>query len=185
MRSGVQGFWSENSFAIVPKLVKGNYYVGFLAAMNYWGLTEQLPISVHVALTRQKKNLSAVQSKFIFVKKKRLGDFVKVKISGTEVNIASVEQTIVDALAFPHYCLGLDEAAKAIWNAQNKVNWKKLITLAKDESSAVQRRLGYVLEKLNLKQYKKLEREFVGFCWLDPKAQKSKFIYSKHFYKEV
>ncbi len=51
LKSGVEGFWSEDAFRVVPFLVNLNdYYVGFISAMNYWGMTEQIPIVMHVAL---------------------------------------------------------------------------------------------------------------------------------------
>ncbi|MFH0973560.1 MAG: type IV toxin-antitoxin system AbiEi family antitoxin [Candidatus Micrarchaeota archaeon] len=180
LKSGVEGFWSENAFKIVPYLVKTReYYIGFIAAMNYWGMTEQIPITVHIAIKKQKRPVEAVQTKFVFVTKKRLGDFTKISFTGTEVNISSVEQTILDALAFPEYCTGIEGATKAIWYSKNKIDWKRLVTLAKNDSSAVQRRLGFLLELLKLKKHaKKLENAFGGFSWLDYGAQKKEFEYS-------
>jgi len=181
LRSGEEGLWTENAFSVVPYLVgTGEYYLGFAAAMNYWGMTEQLPVTAYVALTKQKQSLNAVQTKFVFVKKKRLGDFVKVPFAGTQVNISSMEQTILDALAFPKYCAGIESAAKAIWYTRDKIDWQKLLSLAKNEKSVVKRRLGYLLELLGLRKHAKwLERGFTGFSWLEPAGQKREFEYSK------
>ena len=150
--------------------------------MNHWGMTEQLPRTVMIAMTRQKRPLDAVQSKFIFVAKKRLGDYAKVSFAGTEVNISSVEQTVLDALAFPAYCSGIEGAAKAIWNSRRDINWRKLSELAKGGKSVVRRRLGFLLELLGLERHaKEIDGKFAGFSWLDPNAQKVEFQYSKRW----
>lgn len=179
MRSGEGGLWSENALCVVPYLVKETYYVGFGAAMNYWGMTEQLPYAIYVALKRQKRALEAVQTRFVFVKKRKIGDFVTVSVGGTDVNISSVEQTILDGLAFPEYCLGMAGVAKAIGYVKDRVDWRKLIRMAKEDKSVVQRRLGFLLELMGFKQSKELESKYAGFSWLDPNAQKQKFGYSK------
>ena len=180
LRSGEDGLWTEDAFRVVPSLVKGGYYVAFVSAMNYWGMTEQLPVVVYVALTRQKRGLEAAQAKYIFVKKRRLGDFVSVSFGGTMVNFSSIEQTILDGLSFPEYCTGIAGVSKAILFARKRMGWQKLVSLAKGDKSAVQRRLGYLLELLGFKKHaKKLNGEFVGYSWLDPTGQKRDFEYSK------
>jgi len=181
LKSGEEGLWSENAFIVVPYLVgTGRYYIGFLSAMNYWGMTEQVPQTVYVALDRQKRPLEAVQTRFVFVKKPKLGDITRIEIQNVKVNIASKEQAIIDGLLFPQYCLGIDETAKAIHSSKGELDWEKLIAIAKKEKSIVRRRLGYLLDALGLKQNaKKLEEKFVGFNWLDPRYPKRALSYSK------
>jgi len=173
--------WSENAFIVVPSLVKtSSYYIGFLSAMNYWGMTEQIPQTVYVAINRQKRPLEAVQTRFVFVKKPKLGDTTQIEIQNVKVNISSKEQTIIDGLLFPEYCLGITEVAKAIHSAKDELNRKELTALAKKEKVIVRRRLGYLLDSLNLKKLsKELEGKFIGFSWLDPNFQKKTFSYSK------
>lgn len=180
LRSGEEGFWSEHAFAIVPYLVKSNqYYIGFLSAMNYWGMTEQIPMVVYVILNRQKKQMQAVQTSFIFVKRNKIGKHTKISFGDVKVNISTKEQTIIDGLLFPQYCLGICEIASAIYYLKKELNWKKLIEIAKGEKSVVRRRLGYLLDLLGLKYSKELEEKFVGFAWLDPSSQKRVIAYSK------
>jgi len=143
-------------------------------------MTEQIPIVVYVALTRQKRGLEAVQAKYVFVKKRRLGDFVPVPFGGTTVNVSSIEQTILDGLSFPEYCAGIAGVAKAIHFSRKNIDWGKLLRLAKNDRSAVRRRMGYLLELLGLKrQANKLKHGFAGFAWLDPTSQKTNFKYDK------
>jgi len=180
-KSGEEGLWTEDAFRVAPSLVAGRqYYIGFLSAMNYWGMTEQIPIVVYVVLTLQKRNLEAVQAKYIFVRKKKLGNFTTVSFGGTSVNISSREQTILDGLAFPRHCLGVEGIAKAIHFTRKELDWGKLLKLAKEDKSTVRRRLGFLLELLGLKrQAKGLKEDFRGFAWLDPASQKRNFTYNK------
>lgn len=181
LKSGEKGLWSEDAFRVAPSLVNGkNYYIGFVSAMNYWGMTEQLPIVVYVALTCQKRSLQAVQARFIFVKKKRLGDFTQLSFDGTRVNMSSIEQTILDGLAFPQYCMGIEGMAKAIHFSGKRMDWKKLVKLAKQDRGAIRRRLGFLLELLGFKKRAKaLKKKFSGFAWLDPTEQKESFACNK------
>ena len=181
LKSGFDGNWSEDAFAVVPSLVKGrDYYIGFVSAMNYWGMTEQLPISVLVALKRQKASLEAVGAKFAFIKKPRLGAATSIKISGRDVLISTREQTIIDGLLFPGKCLGIAGVANAIDSSSRELRWEKLLELANAEKEVVRRRLGYILELLGRKEIaKKLEGKFTGFAWLDPSSSKNVLSYSK------
>lgn len=181
LKSGKEGHWSEDAFLVAKKLAgKENYYIGFLSAMNHYGMTEQIPVIVHVVLTRQKKTIEAVGAKFVFTKKKELGEITMEKIHGEEIAFSSIEQTIIDGLAFPQYCLGISEVAKAINASRKAMNFEKLLEMAKHSSTAVRGRLGYILEQLGLKTHaKKLEGKFTGFAWLDPHLSKKNLSYSK------
>ena len=181
LKSGFDGNWSEDAFAVVPSLVKSrDYYIGFVSAMNYWGMTEQLPVRVLVALKRQKSSLDAVGARFVFIKKPRLGTTTSIKVSGREVLISTREQTIIDGLLFPEKCLGIAGMANAIDSSSRELGWEKLLELARAEKEVVRRRLGYILELLGRNGIaKQLEGKYAGFAWLDPSSSKTVLRYSK------
>ncbi|MFP3947012.1 MAG: transcriptional regulator, partial [Archaeoglobaceae archaeon] len=80
--------------------------------------------------------------------------------------ISSKEKTILDSLTYPQHYGGIPEAAKAIWNSREELDWGLLIDfLERLDVSAVKRRLGYVLEVLETKEDVKsmLESEFKGY----------------------
>lgn len=181
LKSGRNGKWSEDAFKIVRLLANTDrHYIGFVTAMSHWGMTEQIPYVMFVALERQKREVKAVQTRFQFVKVKKLGEFEKVQIGGVDVNISTIEQTIIDGLAHPKYCAGIDSVTKAIAYSEKRMNWEKLISMAMEGKSVIRRRLGYLLELLGLKKYaKKLEGKFTGYSFLEASAQKGNFSYSK------
>lgn len=178
MRSGIKGHWSEDTYVVLDKLMQGKpYYVSFLTAMHHYGLTEQIPIVVQVVTTSKVNPFSAVGAKFQFIKVRKLGKYVQEKIRGKTINFTTKEQLIIDCLSYPEYCAGITEAAKAIWNA--KLNFKDLKTLAKQSKNVIQRRLGYLLEVLKIKESKQFGGKFAGLHWLDPSSVKKEIEISK------
>ncbi|MFH0817895.1 MAG: type IV toxin-antitoxin system AbiEi family antitoxin [Candidatus Micrarchaeota archaeon] len=182
MESGREGHWSEHSLVLVPALVgKSDYYVGLLTALNYWSMTEQIPIVIFVITKKKKRGLEAFGAKYVFVNMK-LGGYEKVKILGKTVNVSSREQTILDCLSHPEYSLGVSEVAKGIHAADKELDWPKLAELCLREKEVVRRRLGYLLELLGKRNAaKKLEKKFKGFAWLDPHLSKKRLGYSKRW----
>jgi len=185
-KAGRELYWAESPWVIVPHLIDV-YYVGFWTAMNYWGMTEQIPYTVFVATTKRKNSLKFGNQKFEFVtiSKKKFFGFVEEKASKTETfNISSKEKTIVDSLMHPQYCGGIPEAAKAMWNAKDDVNWTTVLDMSKKVGvSVVLRRLGYILNILEIEQNiaNELKNTFKGYHFLDPNAIKERIDYSKEY----
>lgn len=182
-RSGIEGYWMENIFLIVDSIAK-DYYVGFWTAMHYWNMTEQIPTVTQVATTKQSRDLVYSNQKINFIKisKNRFFGEVKEKVDNNTFKISSKEKTILDALTYPQHCGGIPEAAKAIRNSREELDWGVLVDfLERLNVSAVKRRLGYVLEVLEIKGGVKsmLESDFRGYRWLDPSVSKTKFNYDK------
>ena len=147
--------WAEYPWVIVPRLI-GTYYVGFCTAMNYWGMTEQIPYTVFVATPKRKRRLEHCGQRFEFVRlsEKKFFGFVEEKASRTALfNISSREKTIVDGLTHLEYCGGITEVIKAMWNARNEVDWETVLEMAKRvEISTVLKRLGYLLSVLEIEE---------------------------------
>ena len=171
MKAGARGLWSENAHALVSKLMEGaEYYVGFWAALNHYGLTEQIPYTVQIVTTARRRPFEALQSRFEFVQVRRLGEWQEEKIGDNSVRFAAIEQLVLDCLALPGKCGGVKEACKALWEARKRIDWKKLEALVAKSNDAVRRRLGYLCELLKIRKFKR-ERP-VGWRWLDTSAPK-------------
>jgi len=185
--AGIEGFWAEEPWAIVPHLVD-EYYIGFWTAMNYWEMTEQIPYTVYVATMKQKKksSLKFGNQKFQFVtlSKKKFFGFVEEKTNRTKFNISSKEKTIVDGLTHPKYCGGIPEVTKAMWNMRNKVNWNTVLEMAERVNiNTVLKRLAYLLQILEIEN--EISQTIVKkinpypYYYLDPDTTKKKIEYSK------
>lgn len=185
-RAGSELYWAESPWVIVPHLIDV-YYVGFWTAMNYWGMTEQIPYTVFVATTKRKNDLKFGNQKFEFVtlSKKKFFGFVQEKAGETETfNISSKEKTIVDALMHPEYCGGMPEAAKAMWNARDDVEWSVVLDMSRRVGvSVVLRRLGYLLNILEIEPNiaNGLKNTFKGYHFFDPNTIKERIDYSKEY----
>jgi predicted transcriptional regulator of viral defense system len=181
-RSGIEGHWAEDVFLVVDSLLD-EYYIGFLSAMYYWNLTEQIPLQVLVATTKRKRPVkyNSQQIRFITLNHKRFFGVTQIKGNDHSFKVSSLEKTIVDGLLYPQHCGGMQEVAKAIWGARDDANWSQVLKfLDKIRVSSVARRLGYILDELDLQQEVKetLVRDFQGFRWLDPSSQKKVKGYS-------
>lgn len=185
-KAGYRGKWAEIPFVIASKIVDP-YYIGFASALNYWGMTEQIPSTILVVTTKRKRNLVYGSLKFRFVtfSKKRFFGIVDGEIAGEKFRISSREKTIVDGLIYPKYCGGLDEIIKGIWESQDEINFTTIIDYSKNMmNDSVERRLLYILDILELKK-KVSENELSkipkGFKWLDPSGPKKAIEYSKEY----
>lgn len=185
-RAGYQGLWSEVPFLLVPHLID-SYYIGFWSALNYYGMTEQVPRTVFVAAVKRKKDLEYGPTRFEFVtlSQRRFFGFVEEKAAGGIFTISSREKTIVDCLLYPRYCGGIDEAVKGIWNARRELDFAQLREFStRIGVNVVLRRLGYILELLRIekKTYATVAASrFRGLMWLDPLGPKEALEYSAKY----
>jgi predicted transcriptional regulator of viral defense system len=187
-RAGYEKYWAEYPWVIVPHLIDV-YYVAFWTAMNFWGMTEQIPITVFVATTKRKRDVKFGNQKYEFVtlSKKKFFGYVEYKFGDNKFNISSKEKTLVDGLMHPEYCGGITEVMKACWYCRDEedVNWDLVLKYANDvEVNVVLRRLGYVLSFLEIKNdiVDKIKKNaFKGYHYLDPGTTKNRYAYSKDF----
>ncbi len=101
-RAGYGGSWSEVPYLLVPYIID-IYYIGFWTALNYWGMTEQVPRVVFVATTQRKRDIDYADTRFEFVTlaKERFFGFVEEKVARGSFNISSREKTIIDCMLYP------------------------------------------------------------------------------------
>jgi predicted transcriptional regulator of viral defense system len=148
-----KGKYTLHEFVIGSLLVEP-YSIAYWSALNFYGLTEQIPTTVFIQTITRKFNFNpevfGVHYKIIKVKKEKMFGIKKEWIEETQINITDKEKTIIDCLDKPQYCRGIIEVAKALKN--NKFDRKKLEDYTQRiGNSGVSRRLGYLCELLNIK----------------------------------
>jgi len=148
-----KGKYTLHEFIIGSLLVEP-YSIAYWSALNYYGLTEQIPTTVFIQTITRKFNTNpevfGVQYQIVKIKKEKVFGIRKEWIEETQINITDKEKTIIDCLDKPQYCGGIIEVAKALKN--NKFDRKKLENFAQRiGNSGVLRRLGYLCELLNIK----------------------------------
>ena len=148
-----KGEYTLNEFVIGSVLVSPSA-IAYWSALNYHGLTEQIPATVFLQTTSRKKKqeleIFGVKYKIIRIKKEKFFGTERAWFDGFQVNVTDKEKTIVDCLDKPKYCGGIIEVVKALTHGD--LDFKKLSEYAvKIGNSGVVRRLGYLCEVLGLK----------------------------------
>jgi len=152
--AGREGEWTEHEFIIASYLIEP-YYIGFRSALNYYGYTEQVSRTVFIASTRRKLKsaleISGVTYRFVYMKDRKFFGVSQITLNGYKVNISDREKTIVDCLDRLEYSGGISEVAKAISYGRGELDFVKMAEYArKIGNGAVVKRLGYLLEKLEI-----------------------------------
>jgi predicted transcriptional regulator of viral defense system len=153
LEAGKESIYTEHEFIIASELAQP-YYIAYWSALNYYGMTEQVPFTVFVATTKRRNNkrIHGLSYEFVTLSSKKFFGYTTVNISGRSILISDREKTIVDCLDHMDYCGDITEAAKALWNAREELDFEKLFNYAlKMENGAILKRLGYLLEKLKIK----------------------------------
>ncbi len=179
LSAGVKSHYTEHEFVIASHLVSP-YYIAYWSALNFYGFTEQTPLTVFVATTKRAKSREVLNTKYNFVtlSKRKFFGFEPTQIGTYRINISDREKTLVDALDHSEYCGGILETAKSLWNAREKVSMKKIVKYAETAgNTAIIKRLGYLMENLNLNADSQIlseMREMIspGMSALDPTSAK-------------
>ncbi|MBN1938358.1 MAG: hypothetical protein JW843_02150 [Candidatus Aminicenantes bacterium] len=151
---GVKGAESfiVHDFVIASYLTRP-YYIGMWSALNFHGLSDQIPSAVFICTTKAKKPVSVLTSKFVFVQlsSAKFTGIEKAVIEGREVNVSDKDKTIIDCLDHPEHAGGIDEVAKAIYFSHEELDFAKARGYAlKMKNVAVFKRLGFILEATGL-----------------------------------
>ncbi len=177
----------ESPLIIASKIAEKGYYIGYISAMQFYGVMEQVPFVVYVATLRRRRNFryGEYEVKFVYLGKKKFFGYEKREMAGDYLYVSDKEKTVIDCLDHPEYCGGIEDAAHLIGEliSKEKMDWDKLVAYAlKMKEQALIHRLGYVLESLSERYsipqrvLKRLEREVKPYAYYLTKDAKGKFI---------
>lgn len=175
LSAGPKSEYTEHEFIIASHLAK-DYYIGYWSALNYYGFTEQTPLSVFVITTsrlRSRKILD-VNYKFVTIDKKKFVGITNTFINNKSIKISDKSKTIADALDHPDLCGGISEVAKCLWNARKEISLNDVLKYSKlMKNNSIVKRLGYLVDLLKIETAEKeysLMKSLVskGYSPLDP-----------------
>ncbi len=152
LSAGVRSHYTEHEFVIASYLVSP-YYIAYWSALNFYRITEQTPFTVFVATTRRAKTREVLNSRYSFItlSKRKFFGFEPTAVSTYKINISDREKTLADALDHLEYSGGIPEVAKSLWNAKEKVSIERIVSYAERMgNAAIVKRLGYLVESLNI-----------------------------------
>jgi predicted transcriptional regulator of viral defense system len=170
-----------DSYAIASHLEPASY-VGFWSALHFHGMTEQVPRTVFVAVTKQKRSLRLQGQEVRFVRVTPETFFGYDRFG--EAVVSDPEKTVLDCLRLPKYAGGIrqvDAAITADLNVERAIRYAERL-----DSGAVAARLGYLLERKGLLDGGDRLRELVtSYTKLDPSGERTNPVADWKLYDNV
>jgi predicted transcriptional regulator of viral defense system len=165
-----------------------NYYIGYYSALEIHSLITQPSLQEQIIVDKQVKpsliKIKDVKFRFIFHNRKHFFGTKDVWIDDyNRVKCSDFEKTIIDCLYKPHYAGGIVEISKALFKLKERLDYSKLVEyLKRFDSQAVFKRLGFLLELLEinqpiLKELNMMKTE--SFTQLDPSLPREGKMISK------
>ena len=145
---------------IATHLVTPSYITGWYA-LRYYNLTEQLPQQIDV-LTAKKKNKNIVnfnkeKIKYLTVSKKYLFEYFNEPSEQYNMNIASIEKTIVDCLYFD--LAPLSAVIQAIKIGKEKISLERIKKIClRLKNKQFLKKIGVVFDSLGYDLFKSFKR---------------------------
>lgn len=151
---------------VIGSFVVSDGIISYWNAMNYNGLTEQIPNVIFIKTSKSKQNTSYFGIKYIFSIKKSqcISGFKTEGYGNHQFRISNVERTIVDCFDKPWLSGGYAEIIKAFYKAN--LSARKLVKYCKEENNiALTKRLAFLtefLEKPNMDCFIKYAKSVVN-----------------------
>lgn len=144
-----------DSFLIGTRLIEPSA-IAYSSALNYYGLTEQIPNIIHVQTSKRKQNkeIRNVRYQFITISPHKFFGIRKEWVGRDFYFITDMEKTIIDCFDLPEYAGGFAEAVKGLFVSHERLDLEKLWQYAlRMENNTLIKRLGYLSEILELKGF--------------------------------
>jgi len=153
LEAGQGRAWTDDPFVIAGQL-DPEAAVAYWSALRFWGMTEQLPRTTFVQTARRRfkpqVEILGVRYRFVIVTPRKLFGFVTQTSDGLPFRVTDREKTIIDACDRPDLCGGIQQIVGALREGP-EVEWPKLDSyLSKFKSGAAYKRLGFLVERLDL-----------------------------------
>ncbi len=179
LSAGPDRVWTENALAIGTRLIEPSA-IAYWSALRFWNFTEQVPHTVFVQSPRRKLQsklvLAGVQYQIVTIGAPRFFGLVRRAVDGQPIQVTDRAKSVVDAADRPDLCGGIWQLAQALRGHWAEVEWPKLDEyLTRFASGAVYKRLGYLMEMLDLPIPDRMQRLAgwqthltAGIAFLDP-----------------
>lgn len=156
LEAGPERTWTHDAFVIAGHLVRPSM-VAYWSALSYWNLTEQVPRITYVQTTARKENRApevlGMRFRVVRVKAHKFFGEHLDHVREEPIRVTDREKTIVDSLDRPDLSGGLPEVAKALVEGDGEFHWGRLTGyLGRFGSGAVVKRLGFLVETMDLRQ---------------------------------
>lgn len=147
---GSRGKIDLSVFAIA-NLLENQSYVSFEGALQYHGMFDQYlkTIKSITVKERKKRGIQGTEYVFIHTKKENFTGWETKWEHSNKMQIATAEKALLDMLAFNRSFYSVDLVLEKLKEYSKDINQEKFISFAKEQSLAVQRIAGFLLDKAN------------------------------------
>jgi predicted transcriptional regulator of viral defense system len=154
LSAGPDRVWTENALLIGTRLIEPSA-IAYWSALRFWNFTEQVPHTVFIQSPRRKlpsKMVSdGVQYQVITIGAPRFFGLARRAVDGQVIQVTDRAKSVLDAADRPDLCGGIWQLAQALRGHWAEVEWLDLDDyLLRFASGAVYKRLGYLVETLDL-----------------------------------
>lgn len=151
-------------------------YASFRTALNYYQLTNQIPLKTQIIANKYKKNTNLID----FTYSKYMFGYEKIKIDEFDLFIANKEKLIIDCILYPNKGVYASELTELL---KEQLDLKKIVKyLKKIRNITLTKRVGYLLETQNKKIYGFFKKDIIkdnNYPKLNPLLNKTNKINSK------
>ena len=168
----------QKDIFVIASNLKIPSYISLWSASSYYGFTEQILNTIHIACTRRIKSISFEGYKIKFIKIKDLFGYNKVRTENGEIFIVKPEKLLIDCLLHFKEMGNFDEIEKVFQKAEIS-NEKIIEYIKKANNISLTKRIGYLLEKykkIDISKYFEIDRNYL---YLDQFSKKNGQINSK------
>lgn len=154
LSAGPDRAWTENALVIGTHLVEPSA-IAYWSALRFWNFTEQVPHTVFIQSPRRKLPskmvLDGVQYQVVTISAPRFFGLARRAVDGQAIQVTDRAKSVLDAADRPDLCGGIWQLAQVLRGHWAEVEWPRLDEyLARFASGAVYKRLGYLVETLDL-----------------------------------
>jgi predicted transcriptional regulator of viral defense system len=160
--AGSEAIPAANRLVIGRELVgDAPYYFSYDTALSLHNfITRPVPdVKISTPRRLQTRKVLNVKYNFIYARSENIwGTELTWASEGERIVVSDPERTIIDSLARPDLSGGVSEVATALQIGAAKFDWEKLISYGKRfDNQAVMKRLGFLLELLDLTTQENIE----------------------------
>ena len=146
-------------------------YISFISALSFYQLTDQLSKTVFIAtvISKPKFILQNTTLQFVKLSKNSFFGYRKEQNQEDEFFIAEPEKAILDCLFLSRYSGGLSVIFEALNNLKSIDSQKFIEYGLKMRAKILLKRLGFLLEKLDIDIYSQIKNKIgASYTPLDP-----------------
>jgi predicted transcriptional regulator of viral defense system len=150
LAAGPERTWTEDPFVIAGHLIRPAA-IAYWSALHYWNMTEHIPQVIFVQSTARKHKAQAfilgAAYRFVLITESRFFGVITQYRNGQPFPISDREKTLIDACHRPDLSGGIALVYQALRTCLHQLEWERLDDyLARFGSSAVYKRLGYLID---------------------------------------